>query len=94
MGVCVTDVTSIAKQHYNIPEGAFITEIKFDSPAMTSGIHKGDVITAINDAVVTSVSDYQRELQSFKPGDAIVVTVMRPNGDAYMDINIKVTLTE
>ena len=94
MGVCVTDVTSIAKQHYNIPAGAFITEIKLDSAAMTSGIHKGDVITAINDAVVRSVSDYQSELQSFKPGDTIVVTVMRPNGDAYMDINIKVTLTE
>lgn len=94
MGVCVTNVTSIAKQHYNIPAGAYITEIKLDSPAMTSGIHKGDVITAINDAVVTSVSDYQNELQSFKPGDVIVVTVMRPNGDAYMDINIKVTLSE
>ena len=94
MGVYVTNVTSMAKEYYKVPSGAFITDIKLDSPAMNSGLHKGDVITAINDAVIFGVSDFERELNSFKPGDDIVVSVMRANGDTYVNISIKVTLSE
>jgi len=94
MGVSVTNVSSNAIHYYNVPMGAFITDISLDSPAMNSGIHKGDVITAINDAVVTCVLDYELELSEYAPGDSIVVTVMRPNSDTYIDMDIKVTLSE
>ena len=94
MGVSVTNVSTIAKRYYDVPMGAFITDIAMDSPAMNSGIHKGDVIVAINDAIVSGVLDYELELNDYKPGDNITVTVMRPNGDTYTDMDIKVTLSE
>lgn len=94
MGVSVTNVPTVARNYYNVPMGAYITDIKMDSPAMDSGIHKGDVITAINDAVISSVLDYEAELLTYKPGDNIVVTIMRPSGDTYLDMDIKVTLSE
>ena len=94
MGVCVTNVPTVARNYYNVPMGAYITDIKMDSPAMDSGIHKGDVITAINDAVISSVLDYEAEILTYKPGDNIVVTIMRPSGDTYLDMDIKVTLSE
>jgi S1-C subfamily serine protease len=65
-----------------------------DSPAMQGGIHKGDVITAMNDAVITSVLDYELEINACKPQDEVVVTVSRLNGDTYIDMDIKVTLSE
>ena len=94
MGVSVTNVSTIAKRYYDVPMGAFIVDIAMDSSAMNSGIHKGDVIVAINDAVVSGVLDYELELNDYKPGDNITVTVMRPNGDTYTDMDIKVTLSE
>ena len=94
MGVSVTNVSSAAMRFYNMPIGAYITDIQMDSPAMQGGIHKGDVITAMNDAVITSVLDYELEINECKPGDEVVVTVMRLNGETYIDMDIKVTLSE
>ena len=94
MGVSVTNVSQIAMRYYHVPIGAYITDIEMDSPAMKGGIHKGDVITAMNDAVVTSVLDYELEINNCKPDDEIIVTVMRPNGDTYIDMDIKVSLGE
>lgn len=92
LGLNVTDVTPVAKSNYNIPSGAYITNIAMDSPAMLSGIHKGDVVVALNDAVVYSVNDYENELKAYTPGDTVVVTIMRKNGDTYVSMDIKVTL--
>lgn len=94
MGVSVTNVSSLAMRYYNVPMGAYIIDIEMDSPAMKGGIHKGDVITAMNGAVVTSVLDYELDLGECSPGDEITVTIMRPNGDTYIDMDLKVTLSE
>lgn len=94
MGVHVTNVSSTAMRYYKVPIGAYITDIEMDSPAMQGGIHKGDVITAMNDAIITSVLDYELEINACKPQDEVVVTVSRLNGDTYIDMDIKVTLSE
>ncbi len=94
MGVSVTDVTSVAKRYYNIPMGAYIVDIEMDSAAMKGGLHKGDVITAINDAVISSALDYEVELKECKPEDEITVSIMRQNGDTYIDMDLKVTLSD
>lgn len=94
IGVYVTNVTTFAKQYYNIPSGAYITNIYMDSPAMNNGIHKGDVIVALNDAVITNVFEYENELSTFSPGDNVVVTIMRPSGDTYIEMDIKLTISE
>ncbi|MCR4648995.1 MAG: S1C family serine protease [Lachnospiraceae bacterium] len=94
MGVKVTNVSSVAMNYYGVPMGAYVTDIALDSPAMNSGIHKGDVIVAINDAVISSVVDYELELKDYSPEDNVTVSVMRPNGDTYIDMDLKVTLTD
>ena len=94
MGVSVTNVSSLAMRYYNVPMGAYIIDIEMDSAAMKGGIHKGDVITAMNGAVVTSVLDYELDLGECAPGDEITVTIMRPNDDTYIDMDLKVTLSE
>lgn len=92
IGLYITNVTSAAKQYYSIPNGAYVLNIEMDSTAMKSGIHKGDVITAINDAVISSVSDYEYELSKYQKDDVIVVSVMRPNGDTFIDMDMKVVV--
>lgn len=94
MGVCITNVSSLAMRFYNVPMGAYIMDIEMDSSAMKGGIHKGDVITALNGTVVTGVLDYELALNECKPEDEVVVSVMRPNGDTYLDMDISVTLSE
>ena len=63
-----------------------------NSPAMLVGVQKGDVVTAVEDAVVTNVSEYVTELQAHEPGDEITITIQRVSVDGYREIDIKVTL--
>ncbi len=94
IGVYVTNVTTFAKQYYNIPTGAYVTNLYMDSPAMKSGIRKGDVIVAINDAVITNVLEYENELANYNPNDDVVITIMRPSGSEYSEMDVKLTLSE
>ncbi len=91
IGLYVTNVTPAAKK-LNVPNGAYILNIEMDSVAMKNGFHKGDVVTAINDAVILSVADYEYQLSKYQKDDTIVVSVQRPNGETYIDIDIKVTV--
>jgi len=92
LGVYVTDVTEEAKTHLGVPDGAYVTDVKINSPAMLTGISRGDVITAVEDAVVTSVSEYITELRKHHPGQVVTITLMRSSVDGYKEMDVKVTL--
>ncbi len=92
LGVYVTNVTQVAQNQLSIPKGAYVTDIALNSPAMLVGVQKGDVVTAVEDAVVTNVSEYVTELQAHEPGDEITITIERVSVDGYREIDIKVTL--
>ena len=48
----------------------------------------------MNDALISSALDYEVEINTFSPQDEVIVTVSRLNGDTYIDMDIKVTLSE
>ncbi len=92
LGLYVTNVTDAAHTQFSVPEGAYITDIRLNSPAMLVGMQKGDVVTAIEDAVITNVSEYINELREHAPGEEVTVTIQRMSVDGYREIDVKVTL--
>ena len=92
LGLYVTNVTEAAQSQLSVPEGAYITDIRLNSPAMLVGMQKGDVVTAIEDAVITNVSEYINELREHAPGEEVTVTIQRMSVDGYREIDVKVTL--
>lgn len=92
LGLYVTNVTDIAQEKMAIPDGVYVVDVDLNSPAMLTGIQKGDVVTAIEDAVISNVSEYTSELRSQMPGDVITVTIQRMSVEGYREIDIKVTL--
>ncbi|MBQ3515721.1 MAG: serine protease [Lachnospiraceae bacterium] len=92
LGLYVTDVTDVAQTQLAIPEGAYVTDIRLSSPAMLVGMQKGDVVTAIDDAVITNVAEYVSELRNHAPGEEVTVTIQRMSVDGYREIDVKVTL--
>ncbi len=92
LGLYVTNVTEAAQSQLSVPAGAYITDIRLNSPAMLIGMQKGDVVTAIEDAVITNVSEYINELREHSPGEEVTVTIQRMSVDGYREIDVKVTL--
>ena len=90
MGIYGTDVTEEAMEE-GVPEGAYVTEIVMDGPAMEAGIQNGDVITRIGTQEISSFEDYQKALQNSQPNDNAVVTVMRYARGDYQEMTFDVT---
>lgn len=92
LGILGTDVTDVAKEELGIPEGAYVTEIVMDSPAMEAGIQSGDVITKFGTTEITNFNDFKTVMDKSRPGDNAVITVMRFAMGEYTEMNFEATL--
>ncbi len=57
--------------------GVMVLEVKPNSPAQKADIKKGDVIVAINGLPVRNKDEFYQRVESFKPGDEIVLEIYR-----------------
>jgi S1-C subfamily serine protease len=72
LGVQVVDSTS--------PPGALVEGVQPGSPAATTGLGSGDVITGIGGTTVDSLTTLQNILRSHRAGDHVVVTWVTASG--------------
>ena len=93
LGITMVDITESAIRS-GVPDGVFIRKVDIDSPAMETGIAAGDILTAIGTDSLHSVSAVELNLRNHKPGDELILTLLRQSGNEYKKINVKVTLTE
>jgi serine protease Do len=80
LGVSATDLTPAIRRELGLPSGVsgiVIESVNPTSPAAEEGLAEGDVITEINGAQVSSVSQFRSELEKVKKGDYIRLYVRR-----------------
>lgn len=87
------DVSSDVAEMYNIPEGVYVSGTTDGGAAANAGIQKGDIITKLGDTTITSISQLKEELQYYKAGETVEITIQR-NSDSkgYQEQTVKVTL--
>ncbi|HEY6470790.1 MAG TPA: trypsin-like peptidase domain-containing protein [Candidatus Dormibacteraeota bacterium] len=62
------------------PQGALVEGTQAGSPAASSGLVKGDVITAVGGASVVSAASLEQVLKLHKPGDNVIVAWVSASG--------------
>ena len=92
LGVQCTDVPDDVRERIGIPEGVYLSEVSDESPAMKAGLQKGDVITRMGEEKVRYSTVLSRILLESDPGTELSVSLMRPNGEGYTEMEITVTL--
>ena len=92
IGLYVSTVTKNISEAYDIPLGVFVKEVMTDSPAMYAGLQSGDVITQVNGENIYSDATYSSKIQMLLPGTTCEFTVLRQNGNEYMEIKCEVQL--
>ena len=58
-------------------DGAQIQEVNAGSTAENAGITKGDVITKVDDHLITDADSLVATIRSYRPGDQVTVTYLR-----------------
>ena len=56
-------------------QGLYITQISADSDLYAQGINRGDVLLTAGGVTLSKNSDLLKELENYKPGDTIELTV-------------------
>lgn len=69
--------------------GVYVSDVTDGGAAKEAGIKKGDVITKLNDAIVTSGPELQEQIARFKPGDKINVTYVRNGKESSVTVTLK-----
>ena len=87
IGITGDAIDRYRSQVYKIPMGVYVATVSESSDAFAQGIQPGDIITAVNDQAVYTVSDINLIKNNYKVGDTIKLTVYR-DGET-MDISIR-----
>jgi S1-C subfamily serine protease len=70
-------------------EGVYVSAVAPDGAAQVAGIKRGDLITKINGAEVTSGLEMSSVLANFKPGDKVDVTYKRKGSEFNTAVVLK-----
>jgi serine protease Do len=79
LGISIQEISQEDAEVYGLPEisGVLIENFAEDSPAERSGIHRGDVIIAVDGTKVERVGQLQRLVAQHEPGDHVELRVIR-----------------
>ena len=87
------DVSSEEAEKYNVPEGVYVSGTTDGGAAANAGIQRGDIITKLGNTTITTISQLKEELQYYKAGETVEVTIQRSSdGKGYQEQTLKVTL--
>lgn len=92
LGIKGTDVPEEITKSLQVPQGAYVTGIIMDSPAMAAGIQSGDVIVRLKKKEIRSFKDYTEAIHQTQPGEIVEMVVMRQGQQTYRRVELEVTM--
>jgi putative serine protease PepD len=71
-----------ATDKVGLPDGAPVEKVTPGSAGAAAGLSKGDVITKVDNTLVSDADSLIATIRSYRPGDSVTLTVMKstPNG--------------
>lgn len=78
---------------YGFPQGVYVSSVSAGSGAANAGLQEGDIITAVDSTKISSMTELQSALKSYKAGDKVTLTVARQSGRQYEESKVDVILS-
>ena len=88
IGISGIDINEATAKQNNLPTGIYIKKIQNDSPATSSELKAGDVITAIDNQKVTTMSELNNLKDKKKIGDKVTLDVYRDGETKKIEITL------
>ena len=84
LGVSVTDASSEG----GLLTGAGIEQVNDGSAADKAGVERGDVVTKVDDDIVTGSDSLVATIRGHRPGDEVTLTVVRDGKTRTIDVKL------
>lgn len=90
LGIHGVEVTDEIHTKQGLPYGIYVTEVDSGSPAMTSGVLNGDIVTKLGNAEIENNYDYEKALGSMRAELTVILKIKRFDGEKYIDIESEI----
>ena len=88
LGVTVSDMDPEAAAYYGMPRGARVEDVVAGYAAQRAGVQAKDIIIALGDYEIETVSELTRTLRKFAPGQTTTITVYRGGRELVLTITL------
>jgi serine protease Do len=90
LGMTVEQITPELAKDYGLSEtrGLVVVDVGNNSPAEDAGLKEGDIILEVDQKRITDLGEFNRKMESYKPGDTILFLVKRPTATAYLTLKV------
>ncbi len=92
LGIQGQNVDSDAAQRFSMPIGIFVYRVLEGGAAAESDLQESDIITKLDGMTVSTIEELQEKLTHYEKGETVTLTVQRPNGSEYQELQIEVHL--
>lgn len=92
LGITGVNVEAQYSEVYGIPMGGYVSSVTDNSGAAAAGLVRGDIITAINGETVETMEELKEEMNYYKAGDVVTLTIMQGSPTGYQSKDVQVTL--
>lgn len=82
LGITVGEIPEDAGEHYQLPEGLYISAVSEGSSAKEQGVQPGDILTHVNGTPVRKTNDVLEIRDSMEVGDEMTLTLFR-DGETF-----------
>lgn len=91
LGMTVEDLTPELAKNFGLSEakGVVVVQVEDGSSAAEAGVRAGDVILEIDQSAVKDVKDFNRKIESYKPGDTILVLAKRRGATVFLTLKVR-----
>lgn len=83
---------STAMEESGMPSGVYVADCIQNGPAYNAGIQNGDIVVKIGEKDISSMKDYENQLETLRQGDAVTVTVQRKSVNEYKELEYQVNV--
>ncbi len=88
IGIAGIDLDERTAEYYKLPIGVYVKQIQSDSPASSSEIKTGDVITAIDGIKISTMNELNTIKEKKNIGDKITLDVYRNEDTKKIEITL------
>jgi S1-C subfamily serine protease len=93
LGVQIRNITADLEEEYDLDvedlNGVYIAGVQRDGAADRAGIQPGDIILKVEGKKIKDVAALQTEINSYRPGDEITVTIKRDGEKKQIDVTLR-----
>ena len=92
MGITGVNISEEVASSYNMPLGVYISQVMDESAAEAAGLKEGDIIIGIGEVEIVSMAQLKKELEYYRVGDVVTLSVMKVGDSSYENVKIDLTL--